>query len=306
MRLGWFVLVCVVASPVYAAGPEDDAKDLFVRGREARTRGDCVSAVPLFEKAFRLFPKGLGSARNLAECHESLGHWASARRAWLELARALLTIDDAKYTGWAADAKAADDRLAPKVPHLSLVIHGHGVKTAVRVNGEALDDKLVAVPLERDPGTYVVRVEGGRAPLEQTVTLATAESKTLTFEVEAPVAATPTPLPAPSSAKRTLGFVALGVGSVSLIGAGVSLLLRQGAMRDLRDACPAYERGPCPESARAIVDRGATASTAATIFSAVAIVGIGTGVTLVMVGKKSEPSAAVTLLPGGAALTGTF
>ncbi len=73
-----------------------DAEDLFRRGRDLRLRGDCASAVPLFKQAFEVYPAGLGSLRNFAECEELLGHLASARQAWLDLRRALLADDDPK------------------------------------------------------------------------------------------------------------------------------------------------------------------------------------------------------------------
>ncbi len=65
------------------ADDEADAKDLFERGRTLRASGDCASAAPLFRRAYAAYPAGLGSLRNLAECEESLGKWASARRSWL-------------------------------------------------------------------------------------------------------------------------------------------------------------------------------------------------------------------------------
>ncbi|HEY8089995.1 MAG TPA: hypothetical protein VIF09_19170, partial [Polyangiaceae bacterium] len=48
---------------VALADPVADAKDLFTRGRELRTRGDCTGALPLFRKAYELYPAGLGSER---------------------------------------------------------------------------------------------------------------------------------------------------------------------------------------------------------------------------------------------------
>ena len=56
-----------------SADAESDAKDLFARGRELRNKGDCANASPLFYKAWRIFPSGLGNLRNYAECEEQLG-----------------------------------------------------------------------------------------------------------------------------------------------------------------------------------------------------------------------------------------
>ena len=100
-------LACQALPRVARADAVSDAKDLFTRGRELRTQGDCRNAVGVFRKAYELYPEGLGSLRNLAECEESLGHFASSRRAWLDLSRALLTFPDRKYDGWDKDATDA-------------------------------------------------------------------------------------------------------------------------------------------------------------------------------------------------------
>src|SRR5580704_8768200 len=107
-----------------------DARDLFGRGRDLRLRGDCASAVPLFKQAFEVYPAGLGSLRNLAECEESLGHLASARQAWLDLGRALLASHDPKYSGWALDAEEGAERLRPVEPAAGDAAAGDAKKVA--------------------------------------------------------------------------------------------------------------------------------------------------------------------------------
>jgi hypothetical protein len=60
------------------ADPPAEAKELFAHGRESRLRGDCAGAIPLFQKAADVYPAGLGSLRNIAECEETLGRYAAA------------------------------------------------------------------------------------------------------------------------------------------------------------------------------------------------------------------------------------
>ncbi len=342
-------LSIALSSAPHVVASDADAKDLFARGRELRAKGDCAGAVPLFRKAWELFPTGLGSLRNLAECEEQLGHWASSRRAWLDLKRGVIVAKDAsKYEGWEADANAAAARLAPKVARLTIEVKqktasGEGplgeLVLKVSVNGEPIDAKLLGVPLDRDPGSYVVKIEGGKEPVEKSVTVAAGESKSVKLVVEAPDTAStagPAPIagPAPtgsagagtpetppssgSSGMKTAGVVALGVGAVGLIGMGVSIVIRSGAKSDLSAACPAYESGTCATSdraaAQAAIDSGQTASTMATVFGIVAVIGIGAGVGLLVVGSKkgTESKTSVRLAPwaattgGGAMLGGTF
>ena len=154
------------------ADAESDAKDLFARAKDMRTAGDCAGAVPLLRTAYKVYPSGLGSVRNLAECEEQLGHYASARRAWLDIKRALVTLPaDTKYDGWDKDAETAAARLKPKVATVFVDVilkspegeHPASEKSGVEVfvNGENLGTNLVGKPLERDPGTYRVRFVNG-------------------------------------------------------------------------------------------------------------------------------------------------
>jgi len=342
------LLSCLLAlslalSPLPSLASDADAKDLFDRARELRKKGDCATAAPLFKKAYELMPQGLGSLRNLAECEEQLGHFASSRRAWLDLKRAALVSTDKKYGGWDADADAAAARLAPKVARLIVSLETKGEGAAkVYINKEPIDPKLLDVALDRDPGTYVVRAEGGKEPVEQSIALVAGDNKSVKLKVEFPEqenpkptpssttpppkddVAPPSPSPSPprpetpvessGSTARTLGWVSLGVGGVAAIGSLVFIGQRASALSELEDKCPNYETGPCGSSARATVDRGRTAATFANVFGAVAILGIGTGIVILATtpSKSEAPKATMRVAPwagaasGGAFLSGEF
>ncbi|MCA9589140.1 MAG: tetratricopeptide repeat protein [Myxococcales bacterium] len=312
------VAVTLFASARAWATPEDDAKDLFVRGRELRAANNCADATPLFRKAFELMPSGLGSLRNIAECEQMLGHAASARRAWLDLRRALLTSTEEKYAGWREEAEAAAAELAPRVASVRVdvvVSDKNGEQPAsattpgleLMENGATLPSALVGTELERDPGTYRLRaaIKGG-APVEESVTLAAGEHKVLRLRVVRPERPAEAPSPSPSSPSRggevpadrgwqwPAGWVAVGIGGASLVAAGVALGLRQGALSDLEAACPAYETSPCGESARDPVSRGQTMSTLTTAFGLAGIVLGGAGAALLL----TAPSARTGLRVG--------
>jgi hypothetical protein len=331
------VAVSIALSSVPAfASSESDAKDLFTRGRELRQKGDCAGAIPLFGKAYQLYPQGLGSLRNLAECEEQVGKYASSRRDWLDLKRALIVNKDAKYEGWDADADAAAVRLAPKIGTLTLAItvvtsEGSGALTPempirVLVNGERIDPKLVDTPLDRDPGTYLVRIEGGKSVVQKSVTLAAGDKKSVELSVELPEKAGPT-LPEPEPPKdtspkpatttraplRTFGFISIAVGGAAAIGTVVAIALRASAKSALEKDCPEYATRTCHSQAgKDDADRGKTWSTMANVFGAVAIVGVGLGVGLVIAGKPDDKQTGMKLAPwagpsgGGAALWGAF
>lgn len=314
------------------------AKDLFEHGRDLRSHGDCADALPLFQKAYALYPPGLGSLRNVAICRETLGRMASARSAWLELRRALSTSNDPKYAGWSEDADRAAARLAPRVATLTIdvaVAEAAGVAGRpaaptdgidVTVDGQPLAREQLGASIEHDPGSVVVRAAGatGAVPDEATVVLAAGESKHVALRVTI-ASATPPPNPAAESPAiapgpeqparrasqlRTGAWIAFGVGAAGLTGALISFSFRQSALGDLGANCPNYASAPCEPSKQSIVasdvNRGHTASTLVNVFGAIGIAGSVTGVALFTLSKSSSNRTAVVLTPTGVAAAGAF
>jgi hypothetical protein len=215
--------------------------------------------------------------RNAAECEESLGHFASARRTWLDLKRALVTTSDRKYDGWSHDADDAAARLAPKLATLTIDVNavGAGGETApndgveVRLNGEVLSPSLVGTALERDPGRYVLEVGGPKVkePQQRAIALAAGETQRVAIRVDVatPVQGEPAvpppasaaasaaglartvaaePAPAPGADRdrgdttlRTIAWVSLGVGAAGVVGAVVSFAVRQSALSGIENNC---------------------------------------------------------------------
>jgi hypothetical protein len=295
------------------------AKDLFERGRDLRGRGDCAGALPLFQKAYALYPLGLGSLRNIAVCQELLGRFASARDSWLELKRAVSGNNDSKYAGWNEDADRAVSRLAPKVARLTTdltVLSPGGDPTPdapvdVTIDGQPLARDRVGVAVEHDPGAYVVRASGPgvSTPDQQTILLAAGDNKRVALRVTASLpsassspssdasapalAVTPSRDQPSASPMRTAGWIALGLGGAGLVGAVASFVV-----------------GPCAPSSRSTVlsdvSRGKTASTLLTVFGAVGVVGVITGVALVTSSRSHSAQTALVLTPTGVGAMGTF
>jgi tetratricopeptide (TPR) repeat protein len=166
--LGSAALISAAAPALLAAGAEEDAKTFFARGREQRMAGNCAEAVLAFRRALEVYPEGLGALRNIAECEETLGLYASARRDWWDLRRAALQSNEAKYAGWDEDAEAHYKALAGKVGTLTIQLQGGEGNPAVRVimDGKPLDPRLLGVGLERDTGSHTVEMfYGGAAPI---------------------------------------------------------------------------------------------------------------------------------------------
>ena len=174
------------SSSARAEPPPAEAKDLFTRGRDLRARGDCAGAIAIFHKASEVYPAGLGSLRNIAECQEISGQYVSARRTWVDLKARLGSSPSPRYEGWSQDADQALARLATRVATVivDLTVVGSRGEPAttggigVTINDEALAPNLVGAPVKRDPGRTVVRALGpdGHVLDEQLVDLAPGET----------------------------------------------------------------------------------------------------------------------------------
>jgi hypothetical protein len=333
MRSLWLAgsaaLLLCLAPRAALADSVSDAKDLFAQGRDLRMHGDCAGAIALFRKAHDLYPAGLGTLRNIAECQEALSQFASARRTWLDLKRDLVTSPSPKYDGWANDADQAAARLAPKVATIKIdlsVVRASGAAAPsdgvdVTLNGESVAAGLSGTPLERDPGRYVVRVAGPRVgtPEQSTVDLGEGEAKTVSFRVmvaeTGPVPAAPAspPLTAPSApdkeaqyaTQRTLGWVAIGAGAASLVGASISLGVYAAAQSEIDATCSGHQN--CDPSLTQAYNRGRTAATLVNVFTTVGIVGLGGGIVLLVTSHgRDAPPAAVALSPTGVWAVGRF
>jgi hypothetical protein len=301
------------------ADPVADAKDLFEKGRELRAGGDCVSAVALFRKAHDIYPQGLGSLRNLAECNETLGKFASARRAWLDLARALVRNEERKYAGWARDAAEAAARLSSKTSTLIIdvaVLTPSGATASpdrvdLTLNGEPLARDLFGTPLERDPGTYEIRVTGVRVAhaLSQSVDLASGETRRVSVRVVVePEAFFAEQAPRSANVTRPLAWTAMGLGTASLIGAAVAWSVRQSSLDSIKNECgPSFPTCDASQQANleSIADRGRTASTLADVFAIIGAASIAAGVVLFAV-SPSQGHVTVTGSPGRLTVAGWF
>jgi hypothetical protein len=261
--------------PVAArAAPPTDAKSLFTLAREMRARGDCTGALPIFRSVYVIYPAGLGSLRNIAECEEDLGQRSAAHATWLELGRALGAKPDAdaKYDGWADDAARGAERTAPAKPE----------------------------PPER---AVAARSVGAMAMHEAPQGGGPSGESSPGDERSAP------PRSDGAAVQHTAAWSALGVGAAALLGAGVALIVRQNALDDLAHQCPNYQASACPDSTRSTVDQGQTASVTAAVLAAVGAAGVATGVILWATAPRQGeqgPKTAVRITPGGLLLAGSF
>jgi hypothetical protein len=111
------------------------------------------------------------------------------------------------------------------------------------------------------------------------------------------------------STRRLIGWVAIGAGGAALVGAGISLALRQSALSDLNGACGTGATLHCPtnrQDLQSTANSGSTATTLFDVLGAVGLVGVAGGIVLLTTARDPEPVHAglvVTPTLGGASAT---
>ncbi|MEO5730888.1 MAG: tetratricopeptide repeat protein, partial [Byssovorax sp.] len=308
-----FAAVLLLAAPARASNK--DAETFFAQGRQLRASGDCVNAIVAFRRALDIKPEGVGALRNVAECEEQLGQFASARNDWWSLRRAVLQSSDPNYEGWEKDAESAYAKLAGKVAKLTVRASGEDLsRVRVSIDGKPLDPRLLGVELERDLGVHTIEATyGGVTPLVEKRTLVAGSSESVTLVIPSPKSGTraaegssPTPTPTPPivapmdrGGLRTAGYVALGVGGLGAIGTVIATVVRGSALSTVEGAC-ADPNATCRAS-QEVADansRGKTSALLANVFGGVGIAGVVTGATLLLVSSRPR---AVTPAPTSAA-----
>jgi hypothetical protein len=304
-----------------ALATEEDAKTFFAEGRRLRMAGDCVNSIVSFRRALEIYPEGLGSLRNIAECEEQIGQYASARIDWWALRRAALQSNEAKYQGWEKDAEAGYNRLNNKVGKLTVKIEGERLeRVRIIVDGKPLDPRLYGVPLERDLGPHNIEATyGGASPLvvkrdlkeggDEVVMLSIPSLSAAANEVDSTTKAHAPPGSLGTvdrgATYRTVGFVSLGIGAASLVGGAIALGIRQSALSDLNGKCAAPYQN-CPSSVRSIASRGTAAATADEVLFTIGAVGAVAGVSFLIAGYRLKSSSSGLPTTGTLTLTPTL
>lgn len=310
------VLVLTALLTASATGRADDSETFFAQGRTLRAEGKCAEAVVVFRRALDLKPQGLGSLRNVAECEEQLGEFASARTDWWNLRRAALQSNEPRYAGWDKDAESAYARLEPKVARLTVRLAGADLdRVRVAIDGKPLDPRLLGVELERDLGPHTIEAfYGGASPVVEKRELSVGGRETVTLAIPSPPAAKPGPvasLPTEEGPRplRVAGIATLTVGGLGLVGAAIALGVRRSALAAFDVCAPGYQG--CPAALHDQLGKGRTASTLVNVFGVVALAGIAAGVPMVVIGsgtsttgEPAPPRAELGVAPtfGGAVL----
>lgn len=285
------------------------ARALAVEGQHAYDKQDYATAAERFARADALVhaPTLLLA---LARAEVGLGKLVSAQEAYNRILReGVAPGSPPVFTKALEDARKEVDRLAPRVPSITIVVKGSKA-AAVTIDGARVPAAALGVKRPVDPGKHKVRATAeGMAPAEVELTIGEGKHETTTLVLEPPKAATvappsvappiaPPPAPAadkaPGSGRRIAGFALLGVGGAGLVMGAVTGGLAVKQHGDLATACGG---GKCPESAYGKLDSYHLLGTLSTVGLVVGAASAGAGAILVLTAPKASPKNAAFVTP---------
>jgi hypothetical protein len=273
------------------------AESLFRDAKALVTAGNVAAACPKFAESQRLDPQ-VGTLLYLATCHQQEGKTASA---WVEFNDAASAAHAAAQPDREAIAHTRAAALEAKLARLTVSVRRPSDGETLTVDGIPLGKSAWGASFPVDPGTHVVKAQAaGHAEFSRTVTAEPAGTSAVDVPQLEAVAAPPpreTPKAEPTDGasgdgRRTMGFVALGVGGAGLVVGSVFGLI---AIGDKNDAAKLGDAGGCVGNrcVKPVLDKENDARTmgwASTAGFAVGIAAAGAGAYLLFTSSSKEPS----------------
>jgi hypothetical protein len=316
------LLLLLSSLPVSTAAAEDSqaraaARELGGQGVAAYKREAYAEALDKLERAYEVVhvpSLGLWSARALLK----LGRWVEASERYVEVTRL-----DTSRGNQAIQEKAKKDAetelaaLKPRVPGLELTVAGVPRQdVTIELDGKALPAALLGTRIPIDPGPHRLQVRYADQQQEKSFTaderqvvpismqfreVAPAEAKPLGNLAASPPAALP--VDSGGSTQRTIGWVAVAVGSGGVVVGGVVGALAMNQHSSLESSC---QSGSCwPSTASEVNSYNAKRSISAGAFIAGGVIA-ATGVVLVLSAPREPRSVSLVIGPSAVALRGSL
>lgn len=286
------------------------ARAQFQQATELEQAGNWASALQQFREVgqVRMTPQ---VRFHIAVCEENLGRLVAALGGY-ELA---LADADAVGPDFRAEVEQSIGRLRARIPKL-VIVRGKGAgSAAIELDGIALGGTSIGVAVPLDPGPHALTAKApNHKPFQETVELKEGVTRVeVTLEAlpqEVLIQAGALPEKPPS---KVVPYVIGGVGAAGLIGSGVLFVLRQGALKDLEDACGPGGKS-CPPSMESRYDDLKFYHYGAQVALGVGVAAVGTATAILLLQKKPKEPAKTSLelvpVAGGseigASLSGAF
>ncbi len=297
-------LLCALslAWPAWAEPNEADratARALALEGHSALTKKDYGTAADRFGRADALVHAPT-LVVDWARALQGLGRFVEAHEKYELVLRE--GVDSTAPKSWVRaleDAKKELEALKPRLGWVTVVLVEPSEAT-VRIDGVPVPTAALGVKRAADPGFPEVTVTApGYEPFSQTVTVGPGEEKSLEVSLqklpEAPAVArvdSEVPPPPAANTRRTLTYVAFGVGGAGLLAGGItgSLFLRKRA--DLNDEC--RDGGLCGSASSDKVDTYRMFGNVSGVSLAVGVAGVGAGLVLLLTEPKRVEKASAS------------
>lgn len=306
------VLAALFVSGV-AAAQKPEADRLFDEGVALMNEGKLSDACPKLEASVKLDPV-VGGMLWLADCYERAGRLHAAYLAFKDAEKRAIEVKDPKGRDKVAHDRA--DKLAPKIPRLSLVAPTPAPEgLRITCDGRELGPGDIGTPFMTDAGEHVVTIEALHAKrTEQKVVVPETGTASVvlvlaTEKSEAP----PTPPPdtgSPGTGMRIAGGAIGGVGLVGIVVGSVFGIIASSKLSQSNDANHCDAQNTCDPNGLSLRSQAKDAATVSTIMFVVGGVALATGITLFVLAPKSK--SAVALVPmvtpegGYATVSGRF
>lgn len=293
----------------------DKAQGLFEKAKAQLQKGKLDDALAGFHRSYSVVASPI-SRLFAARCLAALGRELDAHRELTEVvfeARSEAQKDP-KYdeTRQAAESERAE--LASKVAVVAVRVDP-SLGGDVTIGGVARPRERLADGWAVPAGSVEVALSTPGKRDARTVTVALGERRDVTFgKAEAPAAAAPvvTAVDDGAARRRKLRLGGWVAGAVGVVGLGVFAVEGSRARsryNDLKDECGG---GPCPADRASDVSAGRRDATIANVGLAVGAIGVGAGVTMLVLGRDPKPGEArgptvsVAGGPGSISIRGSF
>jgi hypothetical protein len=297
--VAWLSLACALIARSASAQPADSpdttteqARALYVEGKELRRQGDLDKSLDKFQAAFALHPTAI-TALEVGRARSLVGQLRSAIESLEAIERMPLHSNESdKAAAARVEARELAAQLRARAPSLRVLIDGAG--TRVWVDGDAiptdqLDHWLV------DPGTHHVEAARGERRAAEDLRVLEGEVRTVVLQLsvvaahgdslgprDAPVAPSPHEVDeAPAPGPNGLAYLGFGIGGAGLVTGTVTGVLTLSQAGDLKKQCSG---GVCPPSAG--LDTTQTLATVSTVAFVVGGAGIALGITALAVRSR--------------------